>query len=356
MIKKVLNIALNFSLLVFFSGVAPLITQAASVTSFSDTMSTQATSATAIHTVAWTLVTADTVATGETYAIDYVNADFTLNAIGNWQTTDFSLNDGTARGNPVAVGAAPACSAGANNYTVTIDVTNVTFTITTCASWTASGATPTVTLTINGTTATGTGTMTNKSSDVNSSLVALTQSNGDSGNSAVVVETNDVVTVTATVNPVLTFAISSATVAFGTVVTGTASTGTHTISAATNATGGFTVTYIGATLTSGGNTITSAGTLAASNTAIEQFGLNLKANTTPSVGTAVTTNAGTCGIATNYNTVNSFSFAVSTTTPVTAVTAPADCVYTAAYLANVSSVTEAGAYSTTLTWIASGSF
>ena len=335
----------------------PMLASAASFTAISDTMSTQAPSTAADHTLEWTLATGHTTAVNAVITIDFTQADFVTS--GTWQTTDFAFTDNVrSAAAPAAVGTGAATCSGssASNYIVNVTAATSTFVITTCTGWTTSAAATPTTFVIKGATG-GTGTLTNQT-DVNSSLYTIVNSvnDTDSGQGAIVVETNDVVTVTATVNPTLTFAISSATVALGTLSTGAASSGSHTISVGTNAGGGFEVTYNGPTLTSGGNTIAAYGALASSTPGTAGFGLNLKSNTVPSVGAAVVTNAGTCGIATNYNTANSYSYVASTTTPVTAVTAPADCVYTAAYVANISSVTPAGAYSAALTYVATGTF
>lgn len=362
--RNFLNKGLSFFtilslILVASGGMGVQLATAATVSSFKDTMSTQATSTTATHVLSWTLVGGDTVAAGDTFTVDFVDADFTLNAIGNWQTSDFSFNDGTSRtitAVSTSSGVDPTCTAGSNNVAVTINTTTNNFKVTACSTYSASSGNAAITFTINGTTASGTGTMTNKSSDVNSSLVALTQSNGDSSNAAVAVETNDVVTISATVNPTLTLAISSSSVALGTLSTGAASTGSHTISVASNATAGFVVTYNGPTLTSGANTIAAYSALSSSSPGTAGFGINLKSNSSPSVGANPTTNAGTCGVATNYNSTNQFTWIASTTTDITAVTAPADCVYTVSYVANISSVTPAGSYSSATTYVATGTF
>ena len=332
---------------------------AATVSSFRDTMSTQAKNTAANHVLTWTMVGGSTVASGTTLTIDYADTDFTLNAIANWQTADFAFNDGTAR-TIVAVssvsGVDPVCTAGPNNVAVTINTTTNTFKITACSGYTASLANPGITFTIFGTSATGTGTMTNANTDTNSSLVTLTQSNGDTANGADVIETNDVVTVTATVNPVLTFAISSNAVGLGTLSAGSTASSSHTIAVSSNAAGGFAVTYNGPTLTSGSSTIPAYSSQSSSVVGTAGFGINLRANTSPSVGADVITNAGTCGVASDYGTANKFTWIPSVATAVTNVTAPADCVYTVSYVANINTVTPAGAYTSATTYIATGTF
>ena len=345
--------------LIFVISYFPSRANAASVSSFRNTMTSQAKNTTSTHVATWTLVGGDTVAAADTYTIDYVDADFTLNAIANWQTSDFSFNDGTAR-TIVAVssisGADPICTAGINNVAVTINTTTNTFKVTACGTYSASGPNAPITFTIFGTSATGTGTMTNANTDTNSSIVSLAQSNGDSAMGAIVIETNDVVTVTATVNPLLTFAISSNAVALGTLSSGSTASSSHTISVSSNAAGGFAVTYNGPTLTSGSSTIPAYTSLSNAIAGTPGFGINLKANTVPSVGADPTTNAGTCGVATDYGTTNKFTWIASTATAVTNVTAPADCIYTVSYVANISTITPAGSYTSATTYIATGTF
>jgi hypothetical protein len=333
---------------------------AANYADVSNTMSTQAKNAPATHVIQWTLVGGDTFAAGENFAIDFSDADFTLNSIGSWQTADFSFNDGTARtidAVSTVSGVAPTCNAGVNNVCITINTSTNMFTIVAAATYTPSAADATMVFTIHGTTAVGTGTMTNANVDTDSSIFTITGSNGDVGSGAVVIEDNAVVTVTATVNPTLTFSIGSATVALGTLTPSTTGTGSHAIDIATNASGGFAITYNGPTLTSGANTIDAYGTTGAvSSPGTEGFGINLRDNATPNIGADVTSNAGTCSYGTNYGTADTFSFQASTVTQVASATSAADCEYTASYVANISSTTAAGAYTTTLTYVATATF
>jgi hypothetical protein len=157
------------------------------------------------------------------------------------------------------------------------------------------------------------------------------------------------------VAPTISFSISSNSISLGTLTTASTGSGSHTLSVATNAGSGFAITYNGATLTSGLSTIPvySGG---ASSPGTAGFGINLRNNATPNVGADVTTNSGTCGYHTDYDDVDAYRFVAGTTTTVTSVSAPADCVYTASYVANISSVTPAGSYSTAITYILTGTF
>ncbi len=363
MIKK-LTAGLSVIAILFGLVGNPLIVVAAQYTGVKDTMSTQAINTTATHTVTATFVGGDTFTTGDTLAVDFVNADFTLNAIGSWQTSDFSFNDGTGR-TILAVssvsGTPPTCtSAGANNVCVTIDTTNNTFTIfPTTTGFTPSGANPTITFTINGTTAAGTGTMTNKNADVDSSKFTITGGNGDSAQGALVVETNDVVNITATVDPTLTFSNDDSTIGFGTLTTGAAryansgATGSasrttaHTMVVGTNAPTGYTLTYNGATLTSGANTIPGAD-------------INADADGTPgsSQFALAGTETGSGAMSADYDAVTpNWDFIPSATTTIaTSSGVVSSSSIAMEYMSNIAASQASGSYATDLTYILTGNF
>ncbi|MBC7459526.1 hypothetical protein H7200_02315 [Candidatus Saccharibacteria bacterium] len=173
-------------------------------------------------------------------------------------------------------------------------------------------------------------------------------------NGTVATSTAGQVTVTASVDETLTFTLSSSTVALGTLTSSATNSGTSTMSASTNATSGYAVTVNGTTLTSGGNTITALASPTASTIGSKQFGLNLVANTTPAVGTAVS-GTGTGTAQTGYNTTNQFKFVTGDT--VAAATGPTNNnAYTMSYISNIDPVTNPGAYSTVLTYVATANF
>lgn len=365
MIRKIFGTVSIFAILFSTFGAYPLTATAAQFTGVKDTMSSQATSATATHVITHTLVGGDTVAAAETFTYDFVDADFTLNAIGNWQTTDFTFNDGTSR-TVTAVssssGVAPTCTAGVNNVAVTINTTTNNFVVTACSTYTTSGSNPTITFTINGTTASGTGTMTNKSTDVSSSTFSITESNGDTASGAVVVEDNSVVAITATVAPTLSFSNDDAAIGFGTLSSGSAvyanaaasgsgsDTTAHTMTIGTNAPTGYTLTYNGATLTSGANTVTAltAGITDDANgtPGTSQFGLSV-AVTGTGTATAGYDNSGTAD----------WKFVASTTSTIASATGAVSSDTVAAhYLANITAAQPAGSYTTSLTYIATANF
>jgi hypothetical protein len=160
----------------------------------------------------------------------------------------------------------------------------------------------------------------------------------------------------------LTFSISDITIGFGTLSTTAARFATgdtlgsatevsaHTLDVSTNAASGYIITVDGNTLTSGANTITAIGATAVDVTTgngTKQFGIRL---TVSGVGGSVT--APYNGAANNYaldtvafpDQISSGSGDGTTDT------------YSVFYAANISNATEAGSYSATLTYIATGTF
>lgn len=162
------------------------------------------------------------------------------------------------------------------------------------------------------------------------------------------------ITVTASVDEALTFTLGSSTVALGTLTTSSTGSGTSSMTVSTNGASGYAVTVNGTTLTSGSNTITALTSPTASSQNNKQFGLNLVANTTPSVGSAVS-GTGTGTAASGYNTSNSYKFVTGET--VASATGPTNSnTFTVSYIANVDGSTAAGSYSTLLTYIATANF
>ncbi len=144
------------------------------------------------------------------------------------------------------------------------------------------------------------------------------------------------------------------TVSLGSLTPSTTGSGTSQMGISTNAGSGYAITVNGTTLTSGANTITANASTAASTQGTSQFGINLRANTTPAVG-ADPAGAGTGAPAAGYNTVNQYTF---NTGDQVASKASADNFrfYTVSYIANVTGAQAAGAYTTTLGYIATSTY
>lgn len=189
--------------------------------------------------------------------------------------------------------------------------------------------------------------------------IALSGTFGDTGNIMVPILNDDQVSVTATVAQTLTFSISDNTIGFGTLsssasryATGDASgsgteTEAHTLSVDTNAASGYTTTVKGATLSYGIPTITAiGGTNTAPSTGSEQFGIRLTAS-------------GGAGAVTAPYAASGFAYGADGSTAsqvAAATTASATTTYSVRYLANIATSTEAGSYSTTLTYVTTANF
>ena len=158
------------------------------------------------------------------------------------------------------------------------------------------------------------------------------------------------VTATATVNPTLTFSLGSNSCSLGVLSTTSTASCSHTITAGTNAVSGYTISYIASsTLTNGAATIDAIGaTKTASATGSEQFGINLKSNTTPTVGAEPTGGIGAPSA--NYDTADKFAFNPAGANIAAAGGITANTAYTISYIANIASNTEAGNYATTITY------
>lgn len=168
--------------------------------------------------------------------------------------------------------------------------------------------------------------------------------------------TAGVVTVTASVDETLLFTLGTTSVALGTLTSSSTGYGTSTMTVGTNASTGYSVNYAPTTtLTSGTDTITALAAKTASTQGSKQFGINLMANATPTVGVAVS-GAGSGTVSANYNTANQFMFNVSGDTVASAAAATNNNVYTVSYITNISTDTPAGSYSTALHYIATANF
>ena len=154
----------------------------------------------------------------------------------------------------------------------------------------------------------------------------------------------------------LSFSISNTAISLGTLSRTQTKTNSHTMTLATNATNGFLVTVSGSTLSSGGNTISAIGSsAAAASIGNEQFGINLVANSTPSIGANPSGTAPIGSAAAQYNTANFFAFNSGATVASSAGNIN-QTIFTVSYIANIASGTEAGTYATTLTYSATANF
>ncbi len=189
-------------------------------------------------------------------------------------------------------------------------------------------------------------------------MIGIRGTFGDTGTTTVNILNDDQVALTATVDQSLSFSISDNSVGFGTLSSANDrfasgdGVGTddeaeaHTLVVGTNAAGGYTLNLNGSTLTSGGNTISAIG---AANTATsvgsEQYGLRMTA--AGGIG-AVSAPYADAGFA--------FDSAAFPDAVASAGGASANTTYSVRYIANIDANTEAGAYTSTLTYTATANF
>jgi hypothetical protein len=140
----------------------------------------------------------------------------------------------------------------------------------------------------------------------------------------------------------------------GSLTSSTTGTGTSQIGVSTNASSGYAITVNGSTLTSGSNTITALAAQTASTQGASQFGINLKANTTPSIGSEPA-GAGTATPTANYSTANQYRFV--TGDQIASKNASDNFrLFTVSYIANIPGNQPAGSYTSTMTYIATATF
>ena len=214
----------------------------------------------------------------------------------------------------------------------------------------------------------------NAGGDTNSQYINPTASGGytislaagdDSGDISVSIIDNDVVFITADVTETITFAIDDNDVGFGNLTAanarfatgdepyganGPTSTSAHDMTVYTNGSTGYEITYFGATLTNqSGDTIPAVtitgdedGTLGT-----EQF----------SIGFTTDNNATIVSAYDQEDPTFNYSFVEDTLTPFVYETGPSELeTISAFYLANISGVTPAGTYSTSITYVATANF
>jgi hypothetical protein len=189
--------------------------------------------------------------------------------------------------------------------------------------------------------------------------VTLAGTAGDTGSILLNILTDDQVLVSATVQQTLSFSLSGNTAGFGALtpgtpkyanISGTGQTGSdlqaHNAIVSTNAAGGYTLAATGTTLTYGVNTINAiGGSATAPNTSVEQFGMR-----------AIAT-GGTGAVLAPYNVSNQYAFVAGAAQNVASATGPSDATtFDIRYIANAISTTEAGSYSTAITFTATANY
>lgn len=188
----------------------------------------------------------------------------------------------------------------------------------------------------------------------------------DSG--VVAASTAQQITVTASVDESLTFCsgtsgvttsscagATGSTVALGTLSASSTNSGSSQLGVGTNGGTGYSITINGTTLTSGGNTIDAmTGSSNTSTIGTEEFGVNLRDNATPNVG-ADPDGSGSGTPTADYNDVDEFKF-VTTESIASKNAAELFRRFTVSYIANITTATEPGSYSATMTYICTATF
>lgn len=160
-----------------------------------------------------------------------------------------------------------------------------------------------------------------------------------------------------TPDPALTFVMNSGAPNFGSFSATSSSVATASFSVSNYTSYGYAVQVEGPPPTNGTHVINAMASSASPQVGIEQFGINLVANTTPS-SVGANPDHGDFGVgsaAVNYNTPNIFRY-VSGETIASSPKTSGLTRYTISYLVNVESLTPGGQYKTNQTIIVTGTF
>ncbi len=182
------------------------------------------------------------------------------------------------------------------------------------------------------------------------------QATNAGGNDAFVAQIADTpFMVTGIADPLVTFTLGSNLCDLGHFSATETKYCTHTFSVATNAPSGYTVNYVpGTTLTSSPFTIDAMPSQAASVTGTEQFGFNLAANTAAGSHTAgnfgAAPSGGSGAALSGYQTANLFKFATAGGSIAQSAGPSLTTSFTVSFIANITIASEAGAYSTPVTY------
>lgn len=327
---------------------------AASVTSLSDNMSRLKASTASNHEIKFASPTG--IAAGNTVTITF-SADFTGVSSLDFADVDFATgNSGTCTSATYTEQTLASSPSGA---TWGVGTSGQVITLTSGTGTSTAGNCVRFRIGTNAVTGTTGDTQISNGAADDDDTIVIGGSFGDSGTAAVDIITDDQVVVTATVDPSITFSISDNSIGFGALnaaddrfATGdtlgnSSATVAHQLAAGTNATSGYVMYLLGATLTSGANTITAPAGPSATTVGSEQFGLHLDAT------------GGSGTVDSQYGTASQYGFGStgSTQDNIASATGPsATTTYDATYVGNITANTEAGAYTTTLTYTATATY
>ncbi len=360
--KKIASSGMSLLVAFFMLGgyfiFSPANAQASELTGKSDTMSRLEDNTASNHTIQFD--TENGVAEGETITITFP-AGFSMGSVGE---DDIDVEDDSV---DLTTGADCTASEEAG-----VSVSGQIVTIEICSGdGGAIAATSTVTVEIgDNATASGTGSNQITNPDIASDTTYEITFGGtmtDSGQVEVQIIMDDTVNVTGTVDESIAFSISDTEIGFGDLNSGTGRWATsdangtnasealpdaaHTLSIATNASGGYSITYNGATLTNAASDTITATTGGISGDGdgtpgTEQFAISASAS-------------GDASIAAGYerDATPNWKYAESTDTELVSETGATDTeTISVSYLANIGNLTESGEYSTDITYIATATY
>lgn len=329
-----------------------LFVNAASISAMSDTMSNQTVSAASAHIIKFTTPTGAGTS-GQTIVITFPSGfNFTSKTISS---VSFTHGASTGAESTETLASSPSATAWGAVFSGT---NNVILTLTTPTDGVgAAQLNPNdkVIITYDNTNSI------NPSSDSN--YIITINANGDTGDITVPILTNSQVAISATVDQSLSFSISNNSIGFGsltasnsrfatsdTLGSNSEPTSAHTIGVQSNATSGYSVAVSGGTLTSGVNTIDaiSGGSAVALSPGSEQFGIRASlASGSGTIAAPFNGSAGNYGFGTPPLIAKTFASNTG---------AAATATYNVNYAANINALTEAGSYTTTLTYVATANF
>lgn len=164
---------------------------------------------------------------------------------------------------------------------------------------------------------------------------------------------------TTTSDPRLVCTVNSGALNLGALSTSVTVTGTATFSVLNYTAYGYNVSILGNSPTNGSHSLDALASNSPSNVGVEQFGINLKDNTTPNIGAEaaqVPSGSFSFGTAsTNYNIVDSFRY-VSGETIAQAPKSSGQTDYTISYIVNTSNTTPGGSYMGNQTLLCTGTY
>jgi hypothetical protein len=158
-------------------------------------------------------------------------------------------------------------------------------------------------------------------------------------------------------DPALAFTVNNGSVNLGNFSPGAAATATSTFSVSNYTSYGYAVQIVGNPPSNGSHIISALTTSTPSNVGVEQFGINLVANTLPT-SLGANPDHGSFGFGsatTNYGTSNYYRY-VSGESIVTAPKSSGVTNYTISYIVNVTSLTQGGSYTSNQVIICTGTY